>query len=255
MTTAEKTQYNPIATAYATISDLPLSQIEYQLIASALGDCTGLTILDLGGGSGVHARRAVELGAALVDVVDISSEMLRIGEEIEAKLSRKDRIRWFAADASKPLSSHLGDSATYDIVMANWVFDHATSVQDLEGMWTNVATHLKPGGRFLGVRVKNPRAEYLAKGKYGVTFTGLEEIEGGVKYTVGCLTEPPFGFEATSMEETLVMSDEIGKRMGLVEFATVDPREMEVVKKDEEFWGEFVEDPSCVVVVAKKVVE
>ncbi|KAK3690518.1 hypothetical protein B0T22DRAFT_516066 [Podospora appendiculata] len=232
-TTAAKTQYNLIAPAYATISDLPISQIESQPVAAALGDCTGLTILDLGDGSG----------------------MLRIGEEIETKLAREGCIRWFAADVAKPLDLHV-QRETYDVVMANWVFDHATSVQDLQGMWTNVVTHLKPGGRFLGVRVKNPKAGYLAAGagKYGVTFTDLEEIEGGVKYTVACLTEPPFAFQATSMEETISMSDEIPRRMGLGEFAVVDPRGMAVVKADEGFWAEWLADPSCaVVVVARKV--
>jgi hypothetical protein len=36
----------------------------------ALGDCTGLSVLDLGGGNGVRARHAVNLGAIAVDVVD-----------------------------------------------------------------------------------------------------------------------------------------------------------------------------------------
>jgi SAM-dependent methyltransferase len=51
-----------------------------------LGDCTGLKVLDVGGGSGLHARKAIDAGATVVDVVDISPEMMRAGQEIETSL-------------------------------------------------------------------------------------------------------------------------------------------------------------------------
>lgn len=44
--------------------------MEHQLHDLALGDLTGLTVLDLGGGAGLRARQAIDHGAAAVDVVD-----------------------------------------------------------------------------------------------------------------------------------------------------------------------------------------
>lgn len=44
--------------------------LEHQLQESALGDCTGLTVLDLGGGNGLRARHVVDHGSIAVDVVD-----------------------------------------------------------------------------------------------------------------------------------------------------------------------------------------
>lgn len=256
MDATDKKQYNSVAQQYDSVEDLPCSKIEAELIRAALGDCTGLTVLDLGGGTGLHARRAIDdAKAAAVDVVDISSEMLRIGEGIEAKLGRQDRIRWLEADASRPLGEQIGEKLRpggYDVVMANWVFDHATSMADLRAMWKNIAANLKPGGRFLGVRVRSVQAEYMKLGKYGATFSDLEEMPGGWKYRVGFLTNPPFEFGCTSMTETLEVVDKIPRELGLVDLAIVPPEETEVVKRDLELWADFVKEPNLAVVVARK---
>lgn len=257
----EKKQYDTFAAKYSNVTELPCSTIEAQLIATALGDCTGLSVLDIGGGSGLHARRAVdEANAASVDVVDISQEMLRVGQAIQTEKGRLDRIRWLEADATKPLAEQItGDQKLkeggYDVVMANWVFDHATSMADLRGMWENVVAHLKPGGKFLGVRVYHIKPEYMTYGKYGAMFSEIDEIPGepGVKYVCGCNTDPPFSFGCTSMEETLTLADTIPKELGLVDLKVVPPEETEVVKADPEFWDEFVKNPNLAVVVGKKV--
>ncbi|KAM5371505.1 hypothetical protein ACJA88_009492 [Fusarium oxysporum] len=229
MSHAEKTQYDSFAPKYASVEELPCSKLEGQLVRNALGDCTGLEVLDLGGGSGLHARRAIDAGASVVDVVDISPEMMKAGEEIEQSLGRKDRIRWFEADVTKPVAEQVKLEERYDIVMANWVFDHATSVSELRSMYENVVKSLKSGGKFIGVRSKSIRANYMSYGKYGVTFT-----------------------DATSMESTFSLSDDIGKELGLVEIHVAPAEETELVKNDREFWEDYLKDPNFVVVVAKK---
>jgi SAM-dependent methyltransferase len=256
MATIEKTEYDAFAPKYASVEDLACSKLEGELISTALGNCAGLTVLDLGGGSGFHARRAVDAGASVVDVVDISPEMMRIGQEVETKLGRGDRIRWFEGDATRPLAEQVEkgklQSEGYDIVMANWVFDHATCMEDLQKMWENVVTSLKPQGRFIGVRVNCARAEYMSYGKYGVTFTEFEEIPGGLKFVVGCLTEPPFSFPCTTMEATYSLADDIPRKLGLIDFEVMKPEETNIVKNDLEFWNDYLKEPNFVVVVAKK---
>lgn len=127
MTSSEHSQYNSIAESYASYDSLPLAKLEQELVAKAMGDCTGLTVLDLGGGNGQYARKAIELGAELADVLDISSSMLEVGIEIEAKLGREGKIRWFEADATKALHYLPLMPDGYDMVMCNWLFDHATN--------------------------------------------------------------------------------------------------------------------------------
>ncbi|KAI1332475.1 S-adenosyl-L-methionine-dependent methyltransferase [Xylariaceae sp. FL0255] len=151
-----KKEYDLYAGTYTEYSEYPYGIMERQLVQSALGDCTGAIVLDLGGGTGLRAHQVIEAGAVAVDVVDISSEMLRNGKEIEDSHSHADAITWYEADISKPLD-HL-PLRTYDLVMANWVFHHAHNIAEFESMWANVVARLKPGGRFVGVRSGDPYA-------------------------------------------------------------------------------------------------
>lgn len=252
MATAEKTQYDAFAPKYASVEELPCSKLEAELVRNALGNCRDLKVLDLGGGSGLHARRAVDAGAAIVDVVDISPEMMRAGQDVETQLGRQGRVRWLEADVTRPLGEQLDlPQHGYDIVMANWVFDHAASMLDLKNMWENVMAGLKPGGKFIGVRAKSVRAEYMSYGKYGVTFTEIKEIPNGLKYKVGCVTQPPFSFEATSMESSYSLSDDFARELGLVDFQVCRPEDTEIVKNDFEFWGDYIKDPNFVVIMAR----
>lgn len=129
MATAPKTQYvESVAEGYAAAYDkLPLAELEYEMVSKAIGDCTEKTVLDLGGGNGQYARRAVELGAELVDVIDISPAMLQVGRKIEEERGHHSKIRWFEGDATKALHNLPLLPDRYDVVMCNWVFDHATN--------------------------------------------------------------------------------------------------------------------------------
>ncbi|KAM7197926.1 S-adenosyl-L-methionine-dependent methyltransferase [Naviculisporaceae sp. PSN 640] len=283
---SSKKQYDTFAPVYLSIDQLPASKLETQQILTALGDCTGLHVLDLGGGNGLHAREAVRIAnAASVDVVDISREMLLAGQALEAthtqETGQASKIRWFEADLSKSLdeqavssldgkdSEKLRTEEGYDIVMANWLFDHATSAECLKAMYANVARYLKPhGGRFLGVRVTKLAVGYLipgkGKAKYGVSFKDVEKMADGLDgwtYQVGMVFDPtgqadPFYFGASSMNETLRLKDGeeggVGREVGLSQFWVVPPAEMELVKNDPEFWAEYMEEPYMAVVVARK---
>ncbi|KAK0666522.1 S-adenosyl-L-methionine-dependent methyltransferase [Cercophora samala] len=257
----DKTQFQTLAPSYLTVDQLPCSQLEAQLIASALGDCTSLSILDLAGGTGFHARRAVvAANAARVDVVDISPEMLRLGqantvEQLGIELAK--RLRWFEGDLTRPLDiAELQHN--YDIVMVNWLFDHAGSMDDLRQMWENIVRYIKPGGKFIGVRALNPKAGYLSeerKGKYGITVSEVEEIEEGrgLRYLVTAMTEPErFRFVSTSMEDSMLLRDEYAKELGMEGFEVVPVGGMGLVQGDEEFWEELVGEPFLGVVVASK---
>lgn len=257
MSTSDEAQYDGFASKYDSVVDLPCCILEGELVRTALGDCAGLTVLDLGGGSGIHARRAIDAGAAIVDVFDISSEMLRMGQDHEAKVGRQDRIRWFKADATKPLAEQTERGSLplegYDIVMVNWTFDNATTLDGLTGMWENVLSNLKPGGRFLGLRLRNIHATYMKYGKYGNKLIDFEPIPGGLKYKVECLTNPPFSWDTTAMEATHPVTDAIPQQLGLVDFQVMRPEETDVIRGDQKFWNDFLEDPFFAMVTARKV--
>jgi len=249
---AGPTQYEGIAKQYDSLNDLPHAQLEKYLVTAAIGDCSNLTVLDIGGGSGTHARKAVDAGASVVDVIDVSSAMLDVGKDIENSLGRSDKIRWHIGDATKSFTHLPLEREGYDIVMANWVFDHATTPAELDHMWVNVAAHCKPGGKLVNIRVTNFRSPVVTTGKYGIHFSDLEEIPGGVRYVVNYHTQPPFKHEGTSMAENSTISQDIFVRHGFGKLDVVAAIEWEAVKKDPEFWKMWLADPNFAVLTARK---
>lgn len=265
-----KAEYAHAAPTYNDFASLPLGQLESQLVKAALGtDCAGATVLDLGGGSGVHARTAIELGAAAVDIVDISPDMLKIAEQVEKESAgrngnEKKVVRFFEADVSKPLS-HLPlrdkneNEGGYDVVMANWIFSYAPSIEILEGMFRNIAHYLKPGGRFIGVREhgrKNLERE-KAYEKYGVSCPWIEDLpeKNGQKSKVilhGTRGNPPIELVAETLEIVYSSSTELHEKYGLVDVGVVEWGDAEVVRKNKEFWKAFLDDPPFAVATAVK---
>ncbi|KAI0381617.1 methyltransferase-like protein [Hypomontagnella monticulosa] len=240
-------EYNDHAKGYDDgISSIPVVMLETQLLNSALGDCTGQTVLDLGGGSGLRSRQVLDLGASSVDLVDMSREMMEQGK------NRKygDRINWYEGDISKSLT-HL-PLKTYDLVLVNWAMDHAASLAALEGMWANVAAYLKPGGRFVGTRSGDPYSPVAKDFTYGMRYKNHQPIPGGVRFRYETNGTPPLDIEAASMETSYSGSTELPTKYGLVDFETEPYENAEAVKKDPEFWKPFLENPIVIVMKAKR---
>ena len=253
MTSIEKDQYNALAATYNAIEELPQSALYQEDVKRALGDCTGKTVLDLGGGTGLHARNALALGAKFVDVVDISPEMLEIGRRVEPD---EDRLRWVVGDISRPLAEQSGKlEDRYDVTMVNWTFDHAETIADLEAMWHNTSRYTRKGGKLISIRMANPRATSAKDGKYGVSFTDIEPIAGGLKYVYTAHIDPPLRCPATTMSECMDLEKAkvMARRYGFADFRMVVDSEAEVVKRDPEFWKLHLEDPVWICVEATKL--
>lgn len=187
--------------------------------------------------------------------------MMRVGEKIEQSLGRGDSaVRWFEADVSKPeevarLPLRFKDEG-YDLVMGNWIFDHASSMDMLDGMFRCIVAHLKPGGRFVGTRVFNtPHAPATSNPKYGATYKDIAEIPGGMFFRYVVHADPPAVFDAATMEVTYnpAKIEEFHARYGLGETQIVPWGNASCIKEDAEFWKEFLEMPNLAVVTARKM--
>ncbi|KAH8896593.1 hypothetical protein GQ53DRAFT_803488 [Thozetella sp. PMI_491] len=215
-------------------AQIPFGKLETELFRAALGECTGLTVLDLGGGSGLKAREAVDAGAAAVDVVDLSVEMMRAGEEVENSLGREGPvISWHTGDITQALT-HLPLRPSYDLVLVGWTFDHAHDLVEYEG-----------------VRVTDPRSATW-DGRYGARTSAFEETAHGLHYRYTFLLDPPLEFEASSINLSMAGNTELPEKYGLTDFSMVAPEEMSVINEDPGFWKPFVDDPGFVVFQAKK---
>lgn len=250
MTTNEgsiEQNYATNAGGYDQFLNLPLGTLEQQLFSLCIKDCHGMKVLDLGGGTGNRARDAIEAGAKEVDVVDISPDMMRLGKGYEKSIGR-DIIKWYHGDASKSLQ-HLG-LGQYDLVIANGVFDHAHDVEELDMMWRNCALYLKPAGMVIANR-NNPKSKAAASGQYGVKLGDFEEFPAGFSYRYRMMTEPPLEFESMALDTYFTGSREVpGKYFEA--FEVVPWEQTEVVKKDPEFWREYLEDPILYILTARK---
>ncbi|KAF2160576.1 hypothetical protein M409DRAFT_28961 [Zasmidium cellare ATCC 36951] len=266
MTGQDQQDYDDIATKYNHIESLPHSRISHELVLQALGDCTSQVILDLGGGTGLHARNAIKAGAARVDNVDISPAMLAGCEKLEEAAGRKpgEKVQCYVGDVSKPLEEQItlpgrDGNGTYDIVLMIWTFDHATTLPELETMWRNVAHYCRPnGGKIITIRSSDPRKRPggLGSGKYGVKLHSLEDVPDAVRYkfTAG-FGEEAFTAVATNLEANMDLEQarKLAREVGFEGLEEVDPRGCECVRKDPGFWEEFVSGGGFGCVVGKKI--
>jgi SAM-dependent methyltransferase len=133
----------------------------------------GLSVLDLGCGEGYVARQLKRRGAARLEGVDISTEMIRAAREQEEQ--ERLGIRFRAGDASN-LAVFADES--FDLVVAVFLFNYLTR-QETQKTMQEVARVLRPGGRFVFavphpslpfIRPQKPPF-YFAPGGHGY-FTG-----------------------------------------------------------------------------------
>ena len=125
---------------------------ELDAVRNALGDCSGLIVLDAGCGSGEltvvldKARRIV--------AIDYSREgLVQVALDSEAVV---DRVR--ANVAEMPLRD-----ATFDVALSSQVLEHLPSTQLREAFVAELARVLKPGGRLV-LTAYNWNAGRRAKG-------------------------------------------------------------------------------------------
>jgi malonyl-CoA O-methyltransferase len=103
---------------------------------AAVGDVRGLSVVDLGCGTGRHAIW-LAAGDALVTAVDFSEGMLA---EARAKPGA-DRVRFLTHDLHQPLP--LPGSA-FDLMVSGLVLEH---LQDLDGFFREAHRVVRPRGR------------------------------------------------------------------------------------------------------------
>jgi ubiquinone/menaquinone biosynthesis C-methylase UbiE len=114
----------------------PLPALEEPVFRAAVGDVRGLSVVDLGCGTGRHAIWLAG-GDALVTAVDFSEGMLA---EARAKPGA-ERVRFLAHDLHQPLP--LPDGA-FDLVVSGLVLEH---LLDLDGFFREARRLVRPSGR------------------------------------------------------------------------------------------------------------
>src|SRR4051812_12253687 len=136
--------YDRWASTYDTDGN-PLVALEEPWVDRLLGDVRGLTVLDVGCGTGRHALRMKAAGAAAVHAIDFSAEML-------ARARSKplaDRTAFRVHDLAEPLPFA---AAAFDRVVCGLVLDH---IADPAGLFREMHRVCRPFGSVV-VSVMHP---------------------------------------------------------------------------------------------------
>lgn len=135
MTDTVQQGYNRWAAVYDHDAN-PLQALEEPYVREACGSVRGLNVLDLGCGTGRHAKWLADEGA-IVTAADFSEGMLA---EAKRKVASPS-VTWVVHDLHRPLP--LSD-AEFDLVVSGLVLEH---IRELDPLFAEVRRVLKPGGR------------------------------------------------------------------------------------------------------------
>ena len=174
---SEKPEYDTIADEYSKSTQQRSDRAEV-LVPSAkfyLGDLRGRSVLDLACGDGFFTRLIKSEGAARVVGVDLSSEMIKKAQVLEAD-ERLD-IEYQVGDVAE-----LSGLGRFDIVFAGFLLHYSPDVESLRKMANNIRASLKPGGLFVSFN-ENPFIPVHSGIKYGVETIASGAVKDGAKIT------------------------------------------------------------------------
>jgi malonyl-CoA O-methyltransferase len=152
----------------------PLLALERPAVRAAVGDVRGLSVLDLGCGSGRHALPLAAAGATVVGV-DFSEGML-------AEARRKpgaEAVRFVVHDLHLPLP--FGDGE-FDRVVSGLVLEH---LRELEGFFAEARRVLKPGGRAVVSAMHPAMCLRGAQARFSDPASGQLVQPGSVPHSIG----------------------------------------------------------------------
>jgi demethylmenaquinone methyltransferase/2-methoxy-6-polyprenyl-1,4-benzoquinol methylase len=137
--------FDSVAPRYDIMNDL-MSWGVHRLWKAALIDWLrprpGMTLVDVGGGTGDIALRFLEGGGSSVTVVDANPAMIAQGRDRAIDAGRLSGIDWIVGDAEAlPLDDAVADAVTISFCIRN--------VTRIPNALAEARRVLKPGGRFL----------------------------------------------------------------------------------------------------------
>ena len=209
-----------------------------------MGDITGTSILDLACGEGFYTRKFKQKGAAKVVGVDISEKMLELAreEEIQEPLG----LEFLQGDVCD-----LGKIERFDLVVASYLLNHASSKEKLQQMCQSIWENLKPGGRFVSMNnnLEQPPESYRKLNKYGYTKSISAPLAEGTPINVIFIN--PVDGKKFSVEDYYLSKETYEWAFRSVGFKEirwhspiVSPEGIE--KFGQEFWQDFIDYPPII---------
>jgi toxoflavin synthase len=239
-------QYIEIADVYDhTFAQIPYRPcVEAFTIFRVLGDLRGLSVLDVGCGTGLYPRELRRRGAAKVVGVDISEEMIKVARAHEA--SESLGISYLVQDVAE-----LGVIGSFDLALGIYLLHYAPSVDLLRRMCRNIASNVKPGGRFLSYQynpdVMRTPGYYQ---KYKIDVHAPETMSDGDPFTfaltIGNTVTPPLTVYHWSRATTEAALLEAG--FNTIRWITLDVSPRGSEQFGAEHWHAMLSAPICLLI-------
>lgn len=236
-------EYDSIALQYQQTKNSPLRRfVESYTLLDLIGDVSGLSVLDLACGEGFYTRKVKERGAARVLGVDISPAMIGLAEEQES--SHPLGIEYLCCDVQT-----MPDLGSFDLVIAAYLLHYAPGETQLAEMCERIASHLRPGGRFVSLN-ENPRQsldQYAGYTQYGFNKTAEAPLRDGSPITYWLVS----GREVISFTAFFYGTDTYERVLSAAGLTTVQWHPLKLseeglVNHGPEYWKEYMSNPPVV---------
>jgi SAM-dependent methyltransferase len=243
----QEAQYDRIGSKYDEyVRTATLKRAERYTFFRLVGALDSKRVLDLACGLGLYTRLLKQHGAAQVLGIDLSPEMIRLAHQQEQ---------------AEPLgiTYQVGDAVTlpqldrFDLVTAVYLFNYATSKEQLRGMFRSAYDNLVTGGRLVAYTM-DP-AFSLSKPnytKYGVTVLRQVPAEGRYVCDVEFVATPPIAVQFSQWSQATY--EWAIKAAGFREFAW-HPTEVapeDIVRYGEAYWQDLHANNLVIGLVCKK---
>ncbi len=229
--------YDNIAEQYKKSKELPCRLIEEYTYFNLLGELAGKSLLDLACGEGFYTRKFKQKGATRVVGVDISSKMIELARQEEAR--EPLGLKYIVGDVCE-----LGKISSFDLVVASYLLNYAQTKEQLLLMCQSISANLKPGGRFISLNdnLEQPPESYPICEKYGFTKSISQQLQEGTPITLTFFIDDlQFSFDNYYLSQATY--EWAFRTVGLSEIRWHQPMVSPegVQKFGKEFWQDFLD--------------
>ncbi|MFJ9553926.1 class I SAM-dependent methyltransferase [Nocardiopsis sp. NPDC101807] len=236
-------QFDALGTIYDDFAQTPFRRyLELPSVAGALGEVSGLCVLDLGCGTGLHSRTLARAGAARVVGTDVSPGMLEHARVAE-------RHHPLGVDY---VEAPLPDAFTglFDLVLSVYVMPYAADRAELDALCAQAYAALKPGGRLVALPA-NPGLStspgYYSPYGFSLTFEAPLADASRIVLHMGSETISARFWTRHTLDTALA-----GAGFGSVRAVPhrVSPEGEEALGAD--FWRPYLEQPHALILEAER---
>lgn len=240
-------EYDRLSRQYQRSKRLPFrNHSEAPDHLALLGNLRGLSVLDLACGEGFYTRRIKDAGADRVEGVDLSSAMIDLARDQEARESRG--IVYHVA----PAEAFRGDRP-FDVVAAAFLLNCAPNVETLRAMALAIADNLEPGGRFVATNshlCDHPGTDYTP---YAMASDISVPLADGASYRITFLLDDD-AFTITNFAYSRTTYESVLRDAGLTNIRWHRPTISEEGKAEfpPGYWDLYLEKPPLLRISAEK---